>query len=47
MTNTFGEVDWNSDVFPGDGKKQTNSKDLFLRLDEGPNEIRLLTQPHQ
>src|SRR5258708_20631496 len=47
MTNTFGEVDWNSDVFPGDNKKQTNSKDLFLRLDEGPNEIRLLTQPHQ
>jgi hypothetical protein len=44
---TFGEVNWNDDVFPGDNKKQTNSKDLFLRLDEGPNEIRLLTQPHQ
>jgi hypothetical protein len=45
--STFGEVSWNDDVFPGDNKKQTNSKDLFLRLDEGPNEIRLLTQPHQ
>lgn len=45
--NTFGEVDWNTDVFPGDNKGKTNSKDLFLRLDEGPNEIRILTQPHQ
>lgn len=44
---TFGEVSWNDDVFPGDGKKQTNSKDLFLRMDEGSNEIRLLTQPFQ
>lgn len=45
--STFGEVSWNDDVFPGDNKKQTNSKDLFLRLNEGPNEIRILTQPHQ
>lgn len=44
---TFGEVNWNDDVFPGDNKQRTNSKDLFLRLDEGANEIRLLTQPHQ
>ena len=44
---TFGEVNWNDDVFPDDNRKQTNSKDLFLRLDEGANEIRLLTQPHQ
>lgn len=47
MTTTFGEVDWNSDVFPSDGKGKTNSKDLFLRLNEGANEIRILTQPHQ
>lgn len=47
MTTTFGEVDWNSDVFPGDGKGKTNSKDLFLRLNEGANELRILTQPHQ
>lgn len=43
---TFGEVSWSDDVFGGD-KKNTNSKDLFLRLDEGPNEMRLVTQPFQ
>ena len=43
---TFGEVAWTDDVFGGD-KKNTNSKDLFLRLDEGPNEMRLVTQPFQ
>jgi hypothetical protein len=47
MTTTFGEVNWNDDVFPGDGKPRTNGKDLFLRLDEGVNEVRVLTQPHQ
>lgn len=45
--STFGEVNWNDDVFPGDNKGKVNSKDLFLRLDEGANEVRLLTQPHQ
>ena len=44
---TFGEVSWSDDVFGGDGKKNTNSKDLFLRLDEGSNEMRLVTQPFQ
>lgn len=44
---TFGEVSWTDDVFGGDGKKNTNSKDLFLRLDEGANEMRLITQPFQ
>jgi hypothetical protein len=44
---TFGEVNWTDDVFSGEGKKNTNSKDLFLRLDEGPNEVRLVTQPFQ
>lgn len=45
---TFGEVSWNDDVFGGsDGKKNTNSKDLFLRLEEGSNEMRLVTQPFQ
>lgn len=43
---TFGEVNWSDDVF-GDGKKNTNSKDLWLRLDEGANEMRLITQPFQ
>lgn len=46
--STFGEVSWNDDVFPGsDGKKTNNSKDLFLRLEEGSNEMRLVTQPFQ
>lgn len=45
MTTTFGEVSWNDDVFSGSEKK--NSKDLFLRLDEGSNEMRLITQPFQ
>lgn len=44
---TFGEVNWNDDVFGGEGKKNTNSKDLFLRLEEGSNEMRLITQPFQ
>ncbi len=44
---TFGEVSWTDDVFGGDGKKSTNSKDLFLRLNEGANEMRLITQPFQ
>lgn len=44
---TFGEVSWSDDVFGGDNKKTTNSKDLFLRLDEGSNEMRLVTQPFQ
>lgn len=45
--STFGEVSWNDDVFAGENKKQTNSKDLFLRLDDGDNEMRLVTQPFQ
>lgn len=46
--STFGEVSWNDDVFNGsEGKKNTNSKDLFLRLEEGSNEMRLITQPFQ
>jgi len=44
---TFGEVSWNDDVYGGSEKKNTNSKDLFLRLDEGSNEMRLITQPFQ
>jgi hypothetical protein len=40
---TFGEVKW-EDNAPGEGK---NSKDLWLRLESGPNEVRLLTQPFQ
>lgn len=45
---TFGEINWNDDVFGGsDAKKNTNNKDLFLRLEAGSNELRLITQPFQ
>lgn len=45
---TFGEVSWNDDVYgSSEGKKNSNSKDLFLRLEEGSNEMRLVTQPFQ
>ena len=42
--STFGEISWEDDV-PGDRKE--NSKDLFLRLAEGSNEVRLVTRPYQ
>lgn len=44
--STFGEVSWSDDVFGGD-KKNLNVKDLFLRLDEGSNELRIVTAPYQ
>lgn len=44
---TFGEVSWNDDFFGDSDKKTSNAKDLFLRLDEGSNEMRLITQPFQ
>jgi|ERR1035437_3102536 hypothetical protein len=42
---TFGEINWTDDVAGGGDKK--NTKDLFLRLNEGDNELRLITQPFQ
>ncbi len=45
--NTFGEVSWEDDFGSSNRKKQSNSKDLFLRLDPGENELRLITQPYQ
>ena len=44
--NTFGEVSYNDDVY-GDNKKTVNNKDLYFRLKEGTNELRLVTVPHQ
>jgi len=43
---TFGEVSWEDEIV-GSDKKQSNNKDIWLRLDEGSNELRLVTQPHQ
>lgn len=45
MNYTYGEVTWDDPSFEESEKK--NSKDLFLRLDSGDNEMRLLTQPYQ
>lgn len=42
---TFGEISYSDEIY-GD-KKNLNSKDLFLKLDEGDNELRLLTNPFQ
>lgn len=42
--STHGEVSWN-DNFGGEERK--NNKDLFLRLEEGENIMRLVTQPYQ
>jgi len=41
---TFGEVDYSNDFGGGDKK---NNKDLFLRLVDGDNELRLVTSPYQ
>jgi len=39
----FGEVDWSEAV--SERKEFTNNKDLFLRLDNGSNEVRIITLP--
>lgn len=44
-TQVFGEVSWQDNANSFD--KKTNSKDLFLKLDEGENEVRLITAPFQ
>lgn len=41
---TFGEVPWDSSF---DGDKKANNKDIWMRLEDGDNEIRLLTLPYQ
>jgi hypothetical protein len=44
---TFGEISWNDESFDGDNKKKESNKDIWLRLGEGSNEVRLITQPYQ
>lgn len=46
-TQTFGEVSYSDDF--GGGKKQfkDNNKDLWLRLTDGDNEVRIVTAPYQ
>lgn len=47
--STFGEVNWNDEVQGvGNGNKNKEAnKDLWMRLEEGSNELRLVTQPFQ
>lgn len=48
VNTTFGEVDYNADVYGGgENKKNDKKKDEWLRLGEGSNEVRLVTAPHQ
>ncbi len=42
---TYGEISYSDEIFPD--KRPASSKDLFLRLNEGDNELRLLTNPFQ
>jgi len=42
---TFGEVAWGSES--DNAGKKTNTKDLFLRLVPGDNEVRVVTQAYQ
>jgi hypothetical protein len=49
-TQTFGEIDWSADLNLGRSTNQDNNspgKDVWLRLKEGSNPIRILTRPHQ
>lgn len=46
MSTVFGEIGWSDDI-GGSDKKGGNNKDLWLRLEEGSNEMRLITQPFQ
>jgi|SRR5271166_778704 len=45
MSNKNGPVSWTDNA--DSGAEQKNSKDVFLRLQQGSNKVRLLTVPHQ
>lgn len=44
---TFGEISWSDDVAFAGGEKKSAGKDAWMKLEEGSNVVRLLTQPHQ
>ncbi len=45
---TFGEVSYEDDLFGSSGQdRKQQQKDLFLRLVDGNNEVRLVTAPYQ
>ncbi|MCZ2224499.1 MAG: hypothetical protein LC122_12820 [Chitinophagales bacterium] len=45
MTYSFGEVSWDSELEVG--KKTANTKDLYLKLEPGDNEVRIITPAYQ
>lgn len=49
MSNKHGEVSYNDDLNFGNnsGKEKEDTKDLWLRLENGSNKLRLLTSPYQ
>lgn len=47
MENKHGAVDWNDNTNFGGKEKKESNKELFLRLKDGPNVIRLVTRPYQ
>jgi hypothetical protein len=47
MATTFGEVSWSDDSVYGGNDKKSQGKDSWMRLEEGKNVVRLLTQPYQ
>ena len=43
----FGATSWDEVEIHEPKKQRTNSKDLFMKLAEGPNVIRIITKPHE
>ena len=41
----FGEIEW--DENNSFDKKKTDTKDMWMRLEDGPNRIRVVTKAHQ
>lgn len=44
--NSFGMTSW-EDVDTSNGFIRENTKDLYMRLEQGSNVVRILTKPHQ
>jgi hypothetical protein len=47
MTVIYGEVDWSDDSLDFGADRNSLNKDLFMRLSDGDNELRLITSPFQ
>lgn len=47
IKGTFGQTSWDIDTGTSFKKNEKSSKDLYLRLDDGNNVIRILTKPFE